>query len=155
MIAALGNLQIRIVARGELHPAFGDQIDERFMARRQMLVHRGENLFVALRSGDREHPWMAVEDALRLRAQAARDDHAAILGERLADRVERLIDRGIDETAGIDDHEVGGGVSRGHLIALGAQPREDALGVHERLGATQAHEAHLRNLGIDGFQGNR
>jgi hypothetical protein len=44
--------------------------------------------------------------------QAARDDYFPILGERFADRAERLLDRGIDEATGVDDDEVGTGVRR-------------------------------------------
>jgi len=65
--------------------------------------------------------------------QASGDDDLAVLGERLADGAERLLDRGVDEAAGIDDDEVGAGVARRGEIALGAQLREDALGIDERL----------------------
>jgi hypothetical protein len=68
-----------------------------------------------------------------LRAKATRDDHLAVLGERLADGIERFLDRGIDEAARVDDDEVGIVVGRGRGVALGAQLREDALGVDERL----------------------
>jgi hypothetical protein len=47
--------------------------------------------------------------------------------------MERFLDRGVDETAGVDDDEVGAGVVLGGLVALGAQLREDALGVDQRL----------------------
>jgi hypothetical protein len=43
-------------------------------------------------------------------AQASRHDHLAIFGQRLADGVERFLDRGIDEAAGVDDDEVRAGV---------------------------------------------
>jgi hypothetical protein len=65
--------------------------------------------------------------------QAPRDHDFAVLGERLADRLERLLDRGVDEAAGVDDDEVGTGVILGGFVALGAQLREDALGVDQRL----------------------
>ena len=62
------------------------------------------------------------------------DDYLAVLGERLPDRMERFADRGIDESAGVDDDEIGPGVGGGSRIAFGAQLREDALGIDERLG---------------------
>jgi hypothetical protein len=68
------------------------------------------------------------------RTQAARDYNPAILCERLADRAERFLDRGVDEAAGVDDDEVRAGVARRGGVALGAQLREDALGVDQRLG---------------------
>jgi len=79
---------------------------------------------------------MDLRDHALLRAEAAGDDHSSVLVERLADRVERLLDRGVDEAAGVDDDEVGVVVRGRGGIALGAQLREDALGVDERLGTT-------------------
>ena len=66
-------------------------------------------------------------------AQAPGHHHLAVLGERFADRIERFLDRGVDEAAGVDDDEVGAGVILGGFVALGAQLREDALGVDQRL----------------------
>jgi len=68
-----------------------------------------------------------------LYSQASGDDDLAVLGERLADGAEGLLDRGVDEAAGVDDDEVGAAVARRGEIALGAQLREDALGVDQRL----------------------
>jgi hypothetical protein len=76
---------------------------------------------------------MSVTDEVVLDPEATRDDDFAILGERLADRLQRFLDRGVDEAAGVDDDEVGAGVVLGGVVALGAQLREDALGVDQRL----------------------
>ena len=81
-----------------------------------MLVHRGDHFFVALRTGDLEHLRMPVEDLLRLRAETSGDDHLAVFGQRFADGIQRLIDGGIDEAAGVDHHQVGGAIA-------GAPPR--------------------------------
>ena len=56
----------------------------------------------------------------RLRAEAAGDDDLAVLGQRLADRVEALPHRVVDEAAGVDDHEVGAGEGLRGGVALGA-----------------------------------
>jgi hypothetical protein len=69
-----------------------------------------------------------------LDSQTTRDDDLAVFAERLADGAERFLDRGVDEAAGVDDDEVGAGVGGRGGVALGAQLREDALGVDERLG---------------------
>ena len=69
--------------------------------------------------------------------------HAAASRERFADCIEGFIDRGVDEPAGVDHDEVGGFVGRRDLVAFGAQLREDALRVDERLGTAEAHEADL------------
>jgi hypothetical protein len=50
---------------------------------------------------------MHLGDDAFLRAEAAGDDDPSVLGERFAYRVERLLDRRVDEAAGIDDDEVG------------------------------------------------
>jgi hypothetical protein len=63
------------------------------------------------------------------RPQAAGDDDLAVFGERLADGAERLLDRGVDEAAGVDDDEVGARVAGRSRIALRAQAREDLLGI--------------------------
>ena len=87
---------------------------------------------------------MGGTDQILLGAQAARDDDAAVLGERLADGVERFLDGGVDEAAGVDDNQVGAGVVGRGDVALGAQLREDALGVDERFRTAQAYETNLR-----------
>ena len=98
-------------------------------------MHRLHGLFVALRPGDLQYLRVPVENFLRLCAEAAGDDHLAVFRQRLADRIERFVDRRIDEAAGVDDHEIRGLVARGHLIAFGAQAGQDALRVDQRLGA--------------------
>jgi hypothetical protein len=86
---------------------------------------------------------MPREDFLGLRAEAAGDDHLAVFGQRLADGLERLVDRGIDEAAGIHHDEVGGAIAGRDLIPFGAQAREDTFGIDQGFGASQADEAHL------------
>ena len=55
--------------------------------------------------------------------------------------LERLVARRIEEAAGVDDDEIGAVVLARDLVAFGAQPREDALGIDERLRASEADEA--------------
>jgi len=76
---------------------------------------------------------MRSSNQFLLDPQTAGDDHLAVLGERFADRVERLLDRGVDEAAGVDDDEVGAGVVGRGDVALGAKLGEDALGIDQRL----------------------
>ena len=77
-------------------------------------------------------------------SQTTRNHDLAVLGERLADRCQRFLDRGVDEAAGVDDHQVGAGVVGRGEVALGAQLREDALGIDQRLGAAERDEADFR-----------
>lgn len=65
-----------------------------------------------------------------LETQTPRNHNLAILGERLADGVQRLFDGGVDETAGVDDDQVGAGVVGRGDVTLGPQLGEDALRVY-------------------------
>jgi hypothetical protein len=77
---------------------------------------------------------MSIPYQFLLDPETPGNDHLSVLGQRLADRLERLRHRGVDEAAGVDDDEVGAGVARRGGIALRAQLREDALRVYEGLG---------------------
>ena len=150
MVAAFADLQVGIVLRRQLDADFADRgrqkIDERIVRLRQMLVHRRHHLGRGVRSGHREHFRMrcADERAAVLGAEAAGDDDLAVFGQCLADRGQRLGDRGVDEAAGIDDHQVGAFVARRDRVTLGGQPRQDLLGVDQRLRAAERDEAHAR-----------
>ena len=48
--------------------------------------------------------------------------------------------RAIEEAAGIDDGEVGIGVVAGEFVTLGAQPRDNALGIDQRLRTAERNE---------------
>jgi hypothetical protein len=66
--------------------------------------------------------------------------------KRLADGLERLLDGGVDEAAGIDHHQIGALVRRRDQIALGAQLGENLFGVDQRLRATQGNETDVFRL---------
>jgi len=132
------------VARRQLDALRRHQVEERVVRRRHRLVHRGDHALVLLRPGDGEDARMRRADLLGLRAHAAGDDDAAVLGQRLADRAERLGLRRIEEAAGVHHHHVGAGVVLGDLVALGAQLRQDAFRIDERLRAAEADERDLR-----------
>ena len=94
------------------------QVEEGIVLWRQVLVNRIQHVLVRVRAGNFQHARVAFEDPLRLGAEAARHDHAAVLLERLADGIERLIDRRVDESAGVDDHDVGRVDRSGKLHSL-------------------------------------
>ena len=120
------------------------EIEKGIVRARHRLVHLGNDGLILMRAGDREHVRMARANALGLDAEAAGHDDAAILGERLADRLERLFLGAVEEAAGVHHDRVGVLVARRQLVAFGAKPGDDALGIDERLGAAQADEADLR-----------
>ena len=150
VIAALGNLDVAVVARGELEPGLGDQVDVGRGDRRGGLVDGGDDLLILLRAGDGQHVGEAGADELGLVPQAAGDDDAAVLGDGLADRLQALLLGAVEETAGVDQDDVGAGIIARHLIALGAQPGQDPLGIDQGLGAAKRDHADARRGGKDG-----
>ena len=74
---------------------------------RQVRVHRAHHFVGGVRAGDGQHARMGFPDDIALGAEAAGDDHLAVFGQRFADRIERFLDRGVDEAAGVDDDQIG------------------------------------------------
>jgi hypothetical protein len=141
VVAALGDLQVRVVAGGQLDALGRHQVDEGVVGRGDVLVHRAHDLLVGLGTGDTQHVRVFLQDALGPGAQAAGDQHLAVSRHRLADGLEGLVHGLVDEATGVHDHQVGILVGLDRLVALRAQARQEALGVHERLGAAQADES--------------
>ncbi len=106
-----------------------------------------------MRAGDRQHGGMRGADGLGFLAHAAGHDHAAVLGDRLADRLQAFLLGAVEKAAGVDQYDIGAGIIGAHGIAIGAQPGEDAFGIDQRLGAAQADHADLLLLGQDGGGG--
>ncbi len=104
-------------------------------------MHGAEHILIGVRTGDLQHARVALEDPLGPRAQAPGYDYPPVLLQGLPDRIQGLVDGGVDETARVDDHHVGRGVARRNLVPFRAQVSEDSLGVHERLGAAEADES--------------
>lgn len=100
-----------------------------------------EHVVIRVRTCDLEYTRMSIEDALRVRAETACDDDLSVLLECFTNRVERFVDRGVDESAGIDHHQIGGVVIRRDGITFCSQLSEDALRVDERFGAAEADES--------------
>ena len=117
MVAALGDLQVRVVPRRQLDAGRRHEVGVRIVRLRQVPVHVIEHLARRMRPGDRQHLRMHLRDqvlaAVAARAEAAGDDDLAVFGKRLADRVERFLHGGVDEAAGVDDDEVGALVASG------------------------------------------
>jgi hypothetical protein len=87
VIAALRDLEIAVVPRGQLDVGLGNQIDERTARGRCGFVHRLDHRLVLVGSGHREDLREAGADERGLFAQAARDDDAAVVGGRRASRL--------------------------------------------------------------------
>ena len=143
VVAALGNLQVGVVPGRELDALRRHEVEIRVVRRRRRRVHGRDDALVGLRPGDREHVGEALADLAGLRAHAAGDDDLAVLGHRLADGAERFRLGAVEEAAGVDDDEIGAGMRLGQLVALGAELRDDALGIDEGLRAAERHEGDL------------
>ena len=111
-------------------------------------MHGVEHALILLRAGDRQHAGIGRLDLLGLGAHAAGDDDLAVFGHGLADGAERFLLGAVEEAAGVDDDEVGAVMLARQLIAFGAQPRDDALGIHQRLGASQGNKADFGRGGL-------
>ena len=106
-----------------------------------MGMHRIHDFLGRVGAGDGEHRGMRGPDDVALGAEAAGDDDLAIFGEGLADRIKRLLDRRVDETAGIDHHQIGAFVAAGDFVALRAQAGQDLFGVGGGLGTAERNKA--------------
>ena len=114
-------------------------------------MHRVEHLFVLMRAGDGEDLRVMLADVIRLGAQAAGDDHAAVCRQGFADGVEAFGFGAIEEAAGVDDHRVRSGVIGRDGVAFGAQAGQDALAVDQGFGTTKADHADAGLAVAGGF----
>ena len=130
------------MARRQLHPLFGNEVEERVVRRRSDVVHRRHDALIGLRPRDRRDVRERLADRLRFRAHATRHDHAPVLRHRRADRLQRLLLGAVQEAAGVDDDGVSPGMAPGELVALRAQLRQDPLGIHQRLRTAEGNEGN-------------
>src|SRR5262249_2923906 len=100
-------------------------------------MHGVQHALILLRPRDREHAGIGRRNLLGLGAHAAGDDDLAVFGHGIADRRQRFLLGAVEEAAGVDDDDIGAVMLARELIALGAQTRDDALGIHQSLGATE------------------
>jgi hypothetical protein len=107
------------------------------LQRRHGAVHGVEHARILLRSGDGEDAGIGLLDLLGFGTHAAGDDDLAVSGHGLADGGQRFLLGAVEKTAGIDDDEVGAIMLARQLIAFGAQPRDDPLGIDQSLGASE------------------
>jgi len=78
--------------------------------------------------------------------QASRHDDFPVLGQCLANGVERLFDRRVDEAAGVDDDEIGARVVGRGEVALGPQLGEDPFRVYKCLATAEGNEPDFRTF---------
>ena len=88
VVAALGNLQIAVMAGRQADAAGRQQVDERIGRWRHRAMHRIQHLFILLRPGDGQNRRMRAGDIFGLGPQTAGDDDLAVFGQGLADRLQ-------------------------------------------------------------------
>ena len=95
------------------------------------------------------HLWQLLPELLRVALHETTCHYKPPTGSgllepgHLEDRVDRFFPGGLDESAGVDHEDLGGGgIRRDHHPVLSEGAHHD-LGVHQVLGATQGDEAHL------------
>ena len=131
---------------GKLDAFRQDQDGIGIMLRWSSLVHRGQYAFVLLRPRHRQHLRMRGRNLFRLRAHAAGHDDFAVFLKRRPDCGERFRLRAIEEAAGINDRQVGIGVIAGEFVTFRAQPRDNTLGIDQRLRAAERYERDAGGL---------
>ena len=117
------------------------------------LVHRRHDALVGLWARDGQDVGIVAPDGVGFGTHAARDDDLAVLRHGVADGRQRLGLGAVEKPTGVDHHGVGAVVLLRDLVAFGAQPRDDALAVDQRLGAAQRHEGDARRRGGGGRAG--
>ena len=110
----------------------------------QVLMHRLHHAVRVVRPRNRQHGRMGSLYNAFFRAQATGNNDLAVFRQRLADGIQRFLDRRVDEAAGVDDDEIGAGVVRRGDITLGPQLGEDALRVYKCLGTAERNKPDFR-----------
>ena len=101
-------------------------------------MHRANHLLISRGSGDTEHFGVQLHNGLRIvaLAHAASDDDPAIFADGLADSVQRFLFCAVDESAGIDHHDICSLVSGNDIVPIHLQLGENTFGVNQCFGAT-------------------
>ncbi|MND87656.1 hypothetical protein D3C80_796630 [compost metagenome] len=147
VVAALGDLQIGVVARGQLDAVGRHQAGEGVVGRlRHVFVDVAQHLFIGVGAGDLEHLGVDLADLVLFGAEAAGDYHLAVFGQGLADGFQRLLYRAVDEAAGVDHHQLRIVIAGHHIVPFGTQLGQDALGIDQVFGATQGDESYFGGL---------
>ena len=134
------------MARRQAQTLLGHQIDVGIVDWRHGGVNGGNHRLVLMRPGHGQHTRMRLANQRLVLAQAAGDDHTAIGRHGFADRVEAFGTRTVEKPAGVDDDHVGAIVIPRDCIPLGAQLRQDAFAVDQRLRAAERDKADFRGF---------
>ncbi len=129
-------------------------------------MNRADHFFIGVGAGNRQNTRVSIANLVGLYTHTTGDNHLAVLADGLTDRIQRLLFGGIDKSAGVDHNNVSVVIGRHNIVAVQPELRENALGVDESLGTTEADETDFavagrgrglgvichRRLGIPGAQ---
>ena len=120
MVAALGDLQIAVMARRQFDIRLGDQVDIRTLGGRGIGMDRVHHLFVLMRTCHGEDLRMGSADGVGLLTHAAGHDHTTIFCDCFAYGSKAFFLGRIEKAACIHKDHIGTGVIRAHRIAIRA-----------------------------------
>lgn len=147
VVAAFGNLEIGVVARGQLDAVGRHQAGEGVVGGFfHVFVDVAQHLFIGVGTGDLEHLGVDLADLVLFGTQAAGDDHLAVLGQGFTDGFQGLLHRAVDEAAGVDHHQLRIVIAGHHVVPFGTQLGQDAFGIDQVFGATQGDESYFGGL---------
>ena len=140
MVAAFGNFQVGVVARGQFDALGRHQINIGvvFGTGRCRFVYGAHYLLVLLGAGNCQHGRVHAANQGFFHTHAARDNNPAIFCQCFANGFQRLGLGAVDESTGIDYDNVGVVVVGRDGVAFGSQLRKNTFGIYQRLGAAQA-----------------
>ena len=143
MVAPFGDLQVGIVTGRQLDTVRGNQALERIVRGfGHISVHMFEHLLIGVRPGDLQHLGVDGADLIFLGAQAAGDDHLAILGQCLANCFQGFLYGTVDKAAGIDDDQFGIVITVDHIVPFGTQLGQNSLRVDQIFRATEGNKTY-------------
>ncbi|CSA32890.1 Uncharacterised protein [Vibrio cholerae] len=86
----------------------------------RVLVYVLQYVLVSVWACNTEHIGVYLANFIFTRAEAARHNHFAVLFQRFANGIQRLLHRTVDKTTGVNDHHIGVVVAVDDLIPLSA-----------------------------------
>ena len=150
VVAALGNFQIGVVLGRQAQALRRHEVKLGIMHRRQGVVNGAHHRLILMRARDRQNAGVGRANGISLDPVAAGDNHPPIFLHGLADGRKAFRLGTVKKAAGIDQHHIGIGIAGCYEIALGPKLGENALGIDQRLGATQRNEANFGDMCVHG-----
>ena len=131
------------MARRQLQTAFRNQVDKSTTRGRRCLMDGSDDILILVGAGNGENFGKTSADQLGFIAHATGDDHTAIFGNSLSNRIKAFFFGTIEKAACVDEHDIRAFIIRRHGIAIGPEFGENAFAVDQRLRTAQGDHADL------------